>query len=289
MNKQITIVILLFEENISTVLECLKSIKDFKIIIVDNAGDQTKKKEITSRFNIYKYIVNESNIGFSKGNNLGIKVCDTEYILILNPDCMISKESVQKLKVAYDSYENCFMVSPTFKNKKDEIMFNASSFPEINSEQKILNISGDTCCQAVLGAAMFCKTSELKNIGMFDENFFIFYEDFDLCRRIRKLNKSIIQIKNADAYHRHGEGKSINNSFKRTFIVNYNMAYSELYYYFKINNHNQIFMKLKSKIPSYLFKTLINLTFFKLNKSIFYLSKIIAFFKFKNFIKNKIN
>ena len=56
MNKQITIVILLFEENISTVLECLKSIKDFKIIIVDNAGDQNKKKEITSRFNIYKYI-----------------------------------------------------------------------------------------------------------------------------------------------------------------------------------------------------------------------------------------
>ena len=214
MNKQITIVILLFEENISTVLECLKSIKDFKIIIVDNAGDQNKKKEITSRFNIYKYIVNESNIGFSKGNNLGIKVCDTEYILILNPDCMISKESIQKLKVAYDSYENCFMVSPTFKNKKDEIMFNASSFPEINSEQKILNISGDTCCQAVLGAAMFCKTSELKNIGMFDENFFIFYEDFDLCRRIRKLNMSIIQIKNADAYHQHGEGKSINNSFK---------------------------------------------------------------------------
>ena len=71
------------------------------------------------------------------------------------------------------------------------------------------------------------------------------YEKFDDCAIYPIDNKkSIIQILEATAIHQHGEGKSIKNSFKRTFIINFNMTYSELYYYFKINNHYKKFSLL---------------------------------------------
>ena len=57
--------------------------------------------------------------------------------------------------------------------------------------------------------------------GLFDENFFIWFEDFELCRRIRERKKSTIQIFEAKAYHVHGQRKSIKNPLKKTFIENY--------------------------------------------------------------------
>ena len=86
-----------------------------------------------------------------------------------------------------------------------------------------INIDGDICCQSVLAAAMMCRTKEIIKIGLFDENFFLFYEDDDLCKRVRNLKKSIIQIYNAKAIHIHGQGKSIKSSLKKYPIVKINI------------------------------------------------------------------
>ena len=104
MNDKITIIILIFEENLDVILKCIKSVENFKIIIVDNAGDNKRKKKITNCFNIHKYFLNKRNLGFGKGNNIGIKNCETEYLLILNPDCIISEESVNKLLASILKY-----------------------------------------------------------------------------------------------------------------------------------------------------------------------------------------
>ena len=132
-----------------------------------------------------------------------------------------------------------------------------------------------------------CRTKEIIKIGLFDENFFLFYEDDDLCKRIRNLKKSIIQIYNAKAIHIHGQGKSIKNSLKKSFIINYNMTYSELYYFFKIGNHRQKLKTLDKKIVSYSIKIIINFLIFRFNKSIYYFSKVLAFYKFSLMIKKK--
>ena len=288
MNNKITIIILIFEENLDVILKCIKSVENFKIIIVDNAGDNKRKKKITDCFNIHKYFLNKSNLGFGKGNNIGIKNCDTEYLLILNPDCIITEASVSNLLHSLIKYENCYITAPTFIDQNNKLTLNASSFPEISSQRNTINLEGDICCQSVLGAAMFCKTEEIKNLGMFDENFFIFFEDDDLCRKIYIEKKSVIQIFNAKAIHQHGQGKSIKNSFKRSFIINFNFTFSELYYFYKINKHQKKYDYLKKKIPKYLFKLLINLFILNLKKITYYLSKILAFLKFYRLL-NKLN
>ena len=285
MKNDISIIILLYEENWNTLLKCLDSVKNFKIIIVDNSGNKKRKKIIEKKFTIYKYILNKKNLGFGAGNNIGIKNCDTKYSLILSSDCIISEDAIFTLQNKLEEYENCFLTTPTFYDQNGLLAQNASSYPHINSIKEPLNLNGDICCQSVLGAAMFCRTSEFKKIGMFDENFFIFYEDDDLCRRIDFQKKSKIQVFNAKAIHQHGQGKSVQNLLKRTFLITLNMTFSELYYFYKIDNYKEKLDNLKKKIPSYVFKIIIS--FFKLRfiKFTYYLSKILAFLKFKRFLK----
>ena len=287
MLDEITIVLLLYEEKWETLYKCLKSIRNFKIIIVDNSNNASRKKEIEKQFKIHKYFLNKKNVGFGAGNNIGIKNCDSKYVLILSSDCIIPEQTIFELKRSLEKYNNCFLTTPTFVDENGKVSQNASQFPEINPVKIPLDLDGDICCQSVLGAAMFCRTNDLKKIGMFDEKFFIFYEDDDLCRRIGLEKKSKIQIKSVKAVHQHGQGKSVKNSLKRTFLINHNMAYSELYYFFKINQHQEKYKKLKKKIPNYMFKTLICFFTLRINRSVFFISKILAFYKFKRFIKKK--
>tara|TARA_B100001057_G_scaffold280776_1_gene281192 strand:+ start:686 stop:1552 length:867 start_codon:yes stop_codon:yes gene_type:complete len=288
MKNDITIIILLFEEKIDEIYRCLNSVKNFQIIIIDNSNNIYRKEKILKKFEIYKYFLNKKNLGFGKGNNIGIKNCNTKYLLILNPDCIIPESTIFSLEKALEKYPDCFISTPTLVDENNNLTQNASAFPEINSIKKPIEIDGDICCQSVLGAVMFCRTDDLKKLGMFDENFFIFFEDDDLCKRIRLIKKSVIQLHNVKAIHQHGQGQSIKNSLKRSFIVNFNMTYSELYYFYKNNNHHEKYIKLSSKIMNYLIKFFTTLFTLRINKSVFYISKILAFIKFKKFLKKKI-
>ena len=284
MEKRITIIILIFEEKIEVIFNCLKLLRDFKIILIDNSNNLERKKKLSKNFNISKYFLNKRNLGFSKAVNMAIKNCDTEYLLILNPDCLITKDEILKLYKSIIKYNNCIITTPTLITRENKIAQNASLFPESGSLRTPFKIDGDLCCQSILAAAMFCKTSELIKIGLFDENFFLFYEDDDLCRRINNEKKSIIQVSDAVAIHQHGEGESISNLLKKTFIINYNMTYSELFYFYKINKHHEKFNILKKKIPNYIFKFILNLFLIRFNKSVYFFSKILAFLKFKSLL-----
>ena len=84
-NQKLSILIILYEEELETIIKCLEKIRDFRIIIIDNANNRSLKNEIIKKFKIYKYFLNKKNIGFSKAANQGIKECDTEYLFILGP------------------------------------------------------------------------------------------------------------------------------------------------------------------------------------------------------------
>ena len=288
MKNEITIIILIFEEELDIIYKCLNSVKNFEIIIIDNSNNISRKEKILEKFKIFKYFLNKKNLGFGKGNNIGIKNCNTKYLLILNPDCVIPEETIFTLQKTLEKYPDCFISTPTLVDENNNLTQNASAFPEISSIKEPVEIDGDICCQSALGAVMFCRTDELKDLGMFDENFFIFFEDDDLCKRIRLIKRSVIQLYNVKAIHQHGQGKSVKNSFKRSFIVNFNMTFSELYYFYKNNNHYEIHNRLKSKIMSYTIKFFTTLLTLRLNKSFFYISKILAFLKFKKFLKKTI-
>ena len=285
--NELTIIIILYEEKIDLVFKCLENIKNFKIIIVDNANNISLKKKVKKKFQIYKYLLNKKNCGFTKAANQAIKLCDTEYILNLNADCFITEENILKLIISHKKYKNCFITTPTFYDEESKLSYNAGCFAEKNLKRDILNLEGNVCVDTVIGTAILFKKSDMLELGLLDENFFIYFEDDDLCKRIKLKNKSVIQIFDAKAQHVHGQLK-VKNFLKKIFIRNYNFTYDELYYYFKINKHHEKYEYLKKKLPNYIIKSIINLFLLRLTQSVYYFSKVAAFYKFNKFLnKNK--
>ena len=286
MINNLTIVIVLYQEKLELIRACLKNIKNFKIIIVDNDNNIKIKEKIISEFLIHKYILNKKNIGFSKAANIAVKLVETKYVMNINADCLIKQDDILRLLLTNQADQNCFITSPTFYDSENKLSRNASNF----SDKKILHnndyFDGDVCVDWVLGSAIVFEKKIFIEIGMFDENFFLYFLDEDICRRAFIKKKSTIQMSTVKAIHDHGIPKT-KNFLKKIFLRNYHFTYDELYYHFKINNHNEIFNKLQKKIPNYFIKFLLNVFILKPGKATHYLSLILAFFQFKKFlIKN---
>tara|TARA_B100001123_G_scaffold442571_1_gene586518 strand:- start:3468 stop:4346 length:879 start_codon:yes stop_codon:yes gene_type:complete len=286
--NEITITIVLYKEKTNLVLSCLENIKNFKIIIVDNANNVLLKKKIEENFQIYKYILNKKNYGVTIAANQAIEECDTEYILVLAADCLILDKDIFMLLESHKKYKNCFITSPTYYDKDSKLSYNGGSLPEKNLGMEVLNLDGDVCVETIVDAAILFKKKDIIELGLYDENFFLYFSDFDLCRRILERKKSIIQIFNARAQHDHGEIK-VKNFLKKIFIRHYNFTFDELYYFFKINKHQEKTKKLKKKMPKYIAKSIINLFLLRLNQSVYYFSKTLAFYRFSKLIKKKNN
>ena len=120
-NNKLSILIILYEENYQIVNKCLEQIKDHRIIVIDNANDQSLKDKIIKNHKIYKYFLNKKNVGFSKAANQGILECDTEYLLILGADCLITNKDIRQLIFAKEKYENCCSVDCIEISKLPEV------------------------------------------------------------------------------------------------------------------------------------------------------------------------
>ena len=185
-SNELTITIVLFEEKNSLVFECLENIKNYKIIIIDNAGNSLLKLKVEDKYKIYKYILNKKNYGVSKAFNQAINLCDTPYILNINADCFIKSESILKLLESHKKYKNCFLTSPTFYDKNLNLTYNAGSFLDLKKKNEVLDLEGDICVDMVLGSAILYKKEDIIKIGLFDEIFFVYFLDYDLCKKIKQ-------------------------------------------------------------------------------------------------------
>ena len=280
MNRDITITIVLYEENYLSVSKCLENLKSFQIIIIDNAGDHELKKKILNKFNIYKYIINKTNVGFSKGANQAIKLCDTEYILNIESDCLINEKDILNLLESLKKYKNCMVVTPTFYNEDSTISYNGGPLPEKELEIRPLLLEGDMCVESCSTAAILFRKKDFLELGLFDENLFIYFPDFEIGRRIKESKRSIIQIFNARSNHVHGELK-VKNFLRKIYFRNYYFTLDELIYFYKTNTHQKKFKELEKKIPKYFIRFILNLFILRLNKCTYCLSRILAYYKFK--------
>lgn len=285
--NNITVVIVMFEETYELISKTLDEIKNLKLILIDNAGNKDLKKKISSNFIIENYILNNKNKGFSAGYNQGIKLSKTDYTLILNPDCIINEENIKILLKKILSYPDCFIISPTSYDQKGNLIYSSGLLPENSNAQAPLHLHGDICVESVLGACMLFNTKEIINNNLlFDENFFLYFSDFDLCRRIKNIKKSVIQTNDATCIHEHGKIK-VKNKFKKIFIREYNFTFDQFYYDYKNNIKKKLIEVYKKKVTLYIFKFLIKIFIFEISKSIKIFARLYAYFKFKFFFKER--
>ncbi len=193
----------------------------YEIIVVDNAS-KDKSREIIEKYGVkIKPLFLGTNKGFSAGNNEGIKDAKGEYVALLNNDCVVDKGWLSELVLTADNDPRIFAVNSKIMLGKTNKIQNAgiTVFPDgyardrgavpINGKQDYEEDRGqyskETEIDAACAAAVLYRKSILDQIGLLDENFFMYYEDVELSERARKHGYRIVYCPKAIAYHEHAK------------------------------------------------------------------------------------
>lgn len=222
------------ESSIKKYLETLiKNLpEESEVILIDNASNDNTVENIRS-FNDkrLKFFPNSKNLGFSKANNLGVRKSQGKYLLFLNPDIEVVDNALKKLLQTKLDYPDAFLLIPKLISKEGRVQANVRKLPTLkaafneyfkgkeNSYQEYVpETEKPVEVECAYGAAMLIENEVFNQIGGFDERYFLYYEDIDLCRKIGKLQKKILYIPNVVFKHIVGGSTSRKSSNMRGFL-----------------------------------------------------------------------
>ena len=172
----LTIVIVSFKSG-DILHRCIKSIdKKYPIIIVENSQNIKLKEELEKKYSNVECILPEKNLGYGAGNNLGIKNSKTKYVLTLNPDTILYENTISKLLEQANIIEDFALLGPKVVSETENLS---------NTESKIKAVN------YIKGFAIFFNKEKFINVGFFDENYFLYFEEIDLCKKVIKSNNKI--------------------------------------------------------------------------------------------------
>jgi len=216
--NQITVGIVTFKSS-KVIFDCLNSIKKIKkIIIFDNSNDKILKKKINLKFPNTKIYLSKKNLGYGVANNKIIKYATTPFVFILSPDVILKKNCEENLLKTIKKLNQEFaIISPSAKIKNYGF-FNQKLF----SKSNILNVD------YVNGYAMLINKTKIKNVGMFDKNIFLYYDEIDLCKRLRLANHKIYVDKSSKVIHLGAKSSSIGFEFDK--CKNWHYMWSKVYF-----------------------------------------------------------
>ena len=216
--NDVTIGIVTFKSE-KVIFNCLKSIKNIKkIIIFDNSNDIELKHKILKKYPKIQFIVSKKNLGYGGGNNQILKKSKTKYFFLLSPDTILKKKCEQELMKQINKIKDFSLIAPFAKEKN----FGFFQENKKNKNKNVLEVD------YVKGFAMLFNTKKIKKFKMFDENIFLYLEEIDLCKRLRKKNHKIYVCKNAQIVHI--GAKSSNLGFEYEKCRNWHWMWSKVYF-----------------------------------------------------------
>lgn len=206
-------------------LRFLNEISD--VIFVDNASSDDTCQVIAAELPNAKIIVNKTNKGFGAANNLALNHVVTPFALLLNPDCVTTKAEIEKLLRAADTFPDAAIIAPHL-NRKDGSIEVSYRWPHTHWMSHGPQAEGPCCVGFACGAALLLNMHLMRKIGFFDENFFLYYEDEDLCQRVFNHKKQIILIPDAQVTHFSRGSVKGKNPLKAEYIRGYHHVQSKL-------------------------------------------------------------
>tara|TARA_B100000035_G_scaffold144387_1_gene122954 strand:- start:459 stop:1301 length:843 start_codon:yes stop_codon:yes gene_type:complete len=262
-SQDITAIITSFHSK-EKIFNCLNSIgESIKVVVIENSNDQLLKKEILSKYKNVDCILSKENLGYGAGNNLGLSKVDTNYALIINPDVILKKDTLDKFFLAIKKVENFGIIAPLSKSEK----------------YKNFNIDNDSSIKEVenvKGFAMFLNMKNLKKVNFFDENFFLYFEEIDLCKRLRNQNIKIYIDPSIEVSHLGGASHDININKPMELSRNWHWMWSTFYFHKKHFGYIQAFIRILPKLISSTIKFVVYMMIFNKFKRDIYKHRILG-------------
>jgi N-acetylglucosaminyl-diphospho-decaprenol L-rhamnosyltransferase len=233
MKKNLTIIILIY--NSSHIIEsCLNNLKfdEYEIIVVDNASIDNGIKIVQDKFPKARIIKLEKNIGYGRANNAALRQVKTEFALLMNADSVITDDNIKKITALMTKNQTIAIAGPIVYSCKLENgnIIEKDLCTKINHlKHKYLEDENFYFSQFITGAAMFFNMKIMSEIGFFDEGFFLYCEDNEICKRAIKKGYKTAIIKNSKFYHLSGQSCALTK--EEAFKINWHrFGWSKAYY-----------------------------------------------------------
>lgn len=196
---------------------------DMEIVVVDNGSTDGCQQVANSFANVR--VIQRGNIGYGRAANVGFREVRTPYALLLNPDVEMARSEIDKMIACMEANPQIGILGANMTGTRAE---------------------GLTEVTWIVGALMMIRMQALANVGMFDENIFLFYEETDLCQRFKQAGWQLAVLQSATAMHE--AGTSSPPSLKVLKIKAWHAAWSKAYYYRKHFSYLTYMRKTATKL-----------------------------------------
>lgn len=227
-------------------LNCLKSIEEadfgnlqYEVIVVDNNSGDQLEEILGWQYPKVTFIKSSVNRGMGAGNNIGLRRARGTYAVIMNPDTLAFKDTFLKLYSFMEENQKVGIVGPQQFNPDRTIQASRYRFPRILALlarrtflgrfmfakkaiarflMEDIDFSKTVEVDWLLGSCLCIRNQALKKVGLFDERFFLYFEDTDLCRRFWEKNWKVVYYPEARIIHNHNRASA--DSPWYTFFLN---------------------------------------------------------------------
>ena len=237
--QDITIVITSFKSD-EKINDCLNSInRECKVLLIENSNDTEFKKRIEKKFTNVECILTGENLGYGAANNIGLKKVSSKYALILNPDTSLTASTLDEFFKIVKSLSSFAIIGPYIQEQKEKIINIDETESAINKKTQLhksvkpltnLNLR---LVENVKGFAMFLNLTEFSDINFFDESFFIYFEEIDLCRRVTQANGKIYLAPSIKINHSGGQSHNDIINDEMELSRNWHWMWSTFHYHKK--------------------------------------------------------
>jgi Predicted glycosyltransferases len=239
----------LLKDLLETLFVSAKPVVSFELIIVDNCSTDGTSSYIKEHYPSVTIIDNKSKQGFAKNNNDGAKIASGKYLLILNPDIKLRPKAIDNLYEYLKNDKTVGIVAPQLLNTDLSTQYSARNFMSLkllliriftkgkdDVNNKTVNtyllrdISGTEPVEVdwCMGAALLLEKKFYFQLNGFDEKFFLYVEDADLCHRCWLANKKVVYLPSAKMIHQHQ--RSSRDFNKKTWL-----HLKSMFYFFRKN------------------------------------------------------
>lgn len=254
---ELSIIIVNFNDK-DHLAECLSSIQNnlqslsYEIIVVDNFSSDGSADMVAARFPQTKLMRNDANLGYPAANNIGIQKSQGDFLLFLNPDTLIYAGVIEGLMGELKNNPHIGGVAPALSLGPDK--YQVSFGWEVNFWTELVKKCGlNAYYSSVMkrkkhsrqvhwlsGACLLTRKKAVDEAGRFDEQFFLFFEDIDLCFRMRKLGWALVILPEYEILHHAGSATD-----KTPWKSRYHYRKSQLYFYKKhCSSVSQVLLKI---------------------------------------------
>ena len=255
--SQLTVIILTYKTNNQILLDCLNSIdKKVKIKIIENSNDFRNKETLLKNFPNLSIICTNKNLGFGGGNNFGLRNIDTKFGLILSPDTVCNKGFFENIKLYLQGEVEFSIIGITYADKNIHSPFGYFEKKRETKLKKNYLLDVDW----VIGCAMLINLDKFQNNKVFDENFFMYFEEFDACYNVIKKGGKVFSSKILLLKHLGNMGSlAADPAYKETTnkFRDWHWMWSQFYFYKKNYSYVYALKKYLSKLMRFFMGILI--------------------------------